>query len=57
MPFVHPVKPQSANVAKVTLGAPSSVGFARSGDDATTRTSAAFVTFAGVGFEAPRLPC
>ena len=56
MPFLHRARLGSADLDKVTLATASNV-FLESGETAANPTSATFVTFAGTGFEALRLPC
>jgi len=57
MPFLHIARRGCARLDKVTLAAALNVDFTRSRETASTQTNEAFVTFAGAGFEAPRLPC
>ena len=57
MSILHPARHGSVDLSKVTLAAALNVYLPRIGEGRDRPTNANIVTFPGVGFEAPPLPC
>jgi hypothetical protein len=57
MPFLHASRLRSIDLDKITVATALDIYLPRSVEAAADPTNVAFVTFAGVGFEAPPLPC